>query len=409
MLVAQHLLLAATGCLAGLLARGLGLSARRSVVVGVLVSALPQELFYAHSILTEPLYGFFFMLSVLLFFRAVAADRALLWGITGALVAVATLVRPVGLSLAVALGAGILLAGRGALPAARALAAYCAGVGLVLGAFSAGGRQASNLGGVVRFGSESLFSNHALLAPEDVADPGVRQALTPFLLAGREKMRDRNWVQYDEAGPMHALRQLEPPRKDLDRVLAALTVEGIRSHPLRFAADQLAKAGDFLLRRSDAALLLYNPKENIANAGLYLWRHLRALPSSRLFVSYRDEHREAYFKRIRAFSVYPFDQADALSRSLSLVTKGMRWLPLLALAAAAMRLLRGGSRRQVAVLLLVVFAHIALTNLSADDDARHAVPVEPLYVVLCMLAFPSGRTGRPATAATTATDREATL
>ena len=124
---------------------------------------------------------------------------------------------------------------------------------------------------------------------------------------------------------------------------------------------------------------------------MYLYGAISApYPASRLFVSYCDEHREASFKCIRACSVYPFDHADALSRSLLLVSKVMRWLPLLALAAAAMRLIRGGSRRQVAVLLLVVFAHIALTNLSADDDARHAVPVEPLYVVLCMLAFPAG-------------------
>ena len=171
----------------------------------------------------------------------------------------------------------------------------------------------------------------------------------------------------------------------------------------------MARAGDFLLRRSDAGLLLYNPKENIANAGLYHYGAVSApYPASRLFVSYRDEHREAYFKRIRGLSVYPFDQAGPLPRSLSLVTKGVRWLPLLALAAAALRLLRGGSRRQVAILLLVVFAHIALTNLSADDDARHAVPIEPLYVVLCMLALSAGRPELPAPAAT-AQNREATL
>ena len=83
----------------------------------------------------------------------------------------------------------------------------------------------------------------------------MRQALTPFLLAGRKKMRDRNCVPYDEAGPMHALRQLEPPRKHLERVLAALAVEAIRSHPLRFTADQLAKAGHYLVGRYAAALL----------------------------------------------------------------------------------------------------------------------------------------------------------
>ncbi len=381
-LVAQHLVALATAVLLGVCHYFVfERSVWKSSLLAFVCAVSSGQILFAHTVMSEILYTFFLVAAVFLFFVAEKQGRWWLWAGCATCAFLSLFVRPVGQALAAPLilflakdwrrnkiGASVFAA-----VFVTLMVAWCG-----TNYFRKGFFGMSRLGGIAVFGT----SAH-LLDVDRVKDERVRSLLKPVY----EKMpssgrQDPNWVRFDKAGPVGALRNGGFTDEELDRTCKKLTMLAISHHPLVFLKDQASEFVRFVWQRSGAPKYIIS-KEFSVIGGLTLYEKATEKdPRYARLLNFQEVNSATYFSRLQEHRLYPYEIQDPWFWWLAPV-KFIEFMVLVTgFGLGIFCLFRAPKKKEVLFLMLVSAFHIVLTNLGGDSTGRHAIPVEPLCLLL---------------------------
>jgi hypothetical protein len=385
LLVVQHAMSLGLAALFGWIAyQTFRVSIEASLALSVFVSLLPGQLTFSHHVMSEIPYCFVLVLCCWFFFRSMeTSQRRWLVGL-GIAVPMLILTRPIGIGIVPSIMVVFAFLPWKKIRKEAILAAALSAMLLA----SWGGYNKLNHGfwGLTNFGGPSFFGNTAYLLNVDrVDDARLNQILAPIYREHTASLSEGNWVRSNPEGPIAQLRKaglIDPANKGLTR----LGFLAVRSHPAKFIFDQLVLFCRFLSERSTGPQYI-NSKEFSMVGGLdRYWKNLSP-ESFRPFLAVQENDMENYFERMTQRSLYPFDRGSILSAFLSIVPVSLWLVPWAGMISGFLLLWIPRFRGQAAFLLTTIVAHIILSNLGADQTPRHAIPIEPIYSLLCFVCL----------------------
>ncbi len=383
LLAVQHLLaLTAAAANAFMAYRYWGVGPAGTGLIFLLTSTLPRWMVYSHTVLTDVVYASFYIFTLLILMKALEETRACWWGLLAVLTWIDWLIRPVGLAVVGVLAIVILIVRKPAhtkpmLFGILTFIVLC-GVACTLNLKYRGFWGFSQFGGVSLFGTTAQY-----LSPESINDPAVRTVIQRLQGSPSAQWTNSNWVRYDPDGPVAALKAQEPNAEFLHNMLLRLSVAGILNHPLLFTRDQAALFVEFLWKRSQRPVHLLTKDATMVH-GMNLYGVIvQSHPMARTLVTFHPSHASSYFNDIAKKALYPYEPTF-LTRPLWPWVHAVRWTAMAGLLFSFFLLFLGNEsvRRRTLILWLLIASHIVLSNLGGDTDSRHAIPVEPLWILL---------------------------
>jgi 4-amino-4-deoxy-L-arabinose transferase-like glycosyltransferase len=382
--VIQHGLAIMVGLLAAWLCRTEFRCSWPFVITAFLLTALlPRSIVYAQSIMTETLYTFLLVTCVSLYFLAKRRNDLPTWMLLGVVLAASLLVRPVARGLVISLMAFMFVGEQSRGTRRRAIAGLLTAF-VILGMAGTLNYRYRGFFGTERFTGIPLFGQVGkYLEVEQIENVSERKLLSRFFLESyREKWEDPNWVRFSSDGPVAALTQSISSSQQVDAVLLRLSFKAVAGHPLRLLSDQGQACIDFLLHRSERPRFLLPKDYAAAGSGQFYNEVFSTYPQSVQLITFRLATADSYLKAIRAKRIYPFEKASLSPWFIWHWTYLVGWLGIVGVMSALLLLSDPSQRGQTGFLLMVIFLHIALSNLGGDRDGRHALPIEPLLILL---------------------------
>ncbi|MCG3205103.1 MAG: hypothetical protein KCHDKBKB_01820 [Elusimicrobia bacterium] len=381
-IIIQVVLLFLTGIIAGILFFFIHRSLWIAVLIAVITPVLPRPMMYAHTIMSDNLFAFFFLLSILTFLFAVRKGwKWFAW--TGIFCFLSILVRPSGY----ALGSALLLSFVWTPIQRRMLSVFIFIVTLLIpllawaminysfrGSFSLTGQS-----GEVLFSSSGYLLN---LDAQEISDD-IRETLLPIYEKNRAVIRhDHAWTLGNQDGPVINLKKTKIYQAQGDQLFKNLAILAIRQKPILFVKGRFEDLWGYLTYASRRPTNLL-PKDIFWFRGIQIfWKETTDIPEARTMLRIHPEKLGRDLARIKTTTVYPYEYGDIISTLLWPLVLTGAWLPLAGFLSSLMLMFNSRARPIALTLIAVEFLHLLMSSMGGGVDGRYALTVEPIYLIL---------------------------
>lgn len=322
-------------------------------LIFLLTALLPRHVVYSHTVMSEILYSGLLVLNVACVLQILRNNQLSYWVTLGVGLFLAMWVRQSGKSLVVATIIVLAVHQFKSQQNWKPMIVGCSIFVALWGAACALNLTTRGFWGLERYTGIPLYGTVARYDhPEkEFADP--------------------NWVRFDPNGPVSSMRKTIG-EENLDSQLTQMSVDIIRRHPGIFFLDQAKAFFDFIFNRSGRPERLTD-KQLSMQTGLSWYANVgKKLPPAATLLSTRSGREQ---------KLYPYE--PTLSTVLLWPWTGLvQWIAAAGFFLSCLALRQRKYRREILALWLIIALHILSSNLGGDKDGRHAIPLEPLYLML---------------------------
>jgi len=388
--IIQHLLLIAIAAMTAFLSfRWINKSHFISILVFAVIALLPWSLVASHKILTETLYTFTEVLMIVLFMEAWRSRRPLIWIAAGFALMASVFVRPEGVLFFAVIACIFFIHGRRQRRVWSSFLCWTLTVMALSSLWCATNFYARGFWGFTTLGGLEIFCKSAdLLDLGLIKDPAFAAALRPYYEPRDPRLSDSAWVMYGQDGPIAKLRQEGLIRPSENAMLWRLAGTAVRAHPLRLVYDQTRRT--FVFFRSMYALpapsgTMSAVFPTISSLELY-HAFAEQNPDVLAVAGFSRSTSKDYLTAVRKYPLFPFQFSGWVSALCWPLRTLEASIPICLIGAF---LLYGLRNRDLLFdfLALTLLFHVALASFDSEKTVRHAVPVEPICILIVLRAI----------------------